>query len=343
MIRAGRTLLAAGMLLLPAAFPVRVQEPTVRAVLFYSPGCGACKTVINEILPPLILKYGFSLTIFDVDVTKTEGGDLYQAALDELSVPADHRAVPLLMVDHAYLVGANDIRDRFPGLIDAELAQGGTNWPVIPGLDSALQKAGFTSVPATSWDRFRADQPANSLAVAVLAFLFLSLVFSILITFRPAPEFMDSIPEWVFPLLLVIGLLVASYLTYTESTHSEVFCGGISHCTAVQDSSYSKILGLISVGEFGVIGYCFLGLALLVERVTRGKVRTIASIAKFGFAVFGVSFSMYLTFLEPFVIGATCLWCLTSAVIMGLVLPLTTGAVRDFIQPHPQTSGGAAG
>jgi uncharacterized membrane protein len=30
----------------------------------------------------------------------------------------------------------------------------------------------------------------------------------------------------------------------------------------------------------------------------------------------GMLFSIYLTFLEPFVIGATCAWCLASAVIM---------------------------
>jgi uncharacterized membrane protein len=57
----------------------------------------------------------------------------------------------------------------------------------------------------------------------------------------------------------------------------------------------------------------------------------IAAIAMFGFAIFGVSFSIYLTFLEPFVIGATCLWCLSSATIMGLILPLTTGPVRTAI------------
>ena len=36
--------------------------------------------------------------------------------------------------------------------------------------------------------------------------------------------------------------------------------------------------------------------------------------------LFGMSFSIYLTFLEPFVIGATCMWCLSSAVIMLLLL-----------------------
>ena len=36
--------------------------------------------------------------------------------------------------------------------------------------------------------------------------------------------------------------------------------------------------------------------------------------------VFGVLFSIYLTYLEPFVIGAVCAWCLTSAVVMTLLL-----------------------
>jgi uncharacterized membrane protein len=36
--------------------------------------------------------------------------------------------------------------------------------------------------------------------------------------------------------------------------------------------------------------------------------------------LFGTLFSIYLTFLEPFVIGATCAWCLASAVIMTALL-----------------------
>ena len=37
-----------------------------------------------------------------------------------------------------------------------------------------------------------------------------------------------------------------------------------------------------------------------------------------GMALFGVIFSIYLTFLEPFVIGATCMWCITSAIVITL-------------------------
>jgi uncharacterized membrane protein len=36
-------------------------------------------------------------------------------------------------------------------------------------------------------------------------------------------------------------------------------------------------------------------------------------------ALGGTVFSIYLTALEPFVIGATCAWCLTSAAAISLV------------------------
>lgn len=43
----------------------------------------------------------------------------------------------------------------------------------------------------------------------------------------------------------------------------------------------------------------------------------------FGFTLFGVLFSLYLTYLEPFVIRAVCIWCLISAVIITLLLLLS--------------------
>jgi uncharacterized membrane protein len=41
--------------------------------------------------------------------------------------------------------------------------------------------------------------------------------------------------------------------------------------------------------------------------------------------LFGVLFSLYLTYLELYIIRAVCAWCLTSAVIMALLLLLTVG------------------
>ena len=44
-------------------------------------------------------------------------------------------------------------------------------------------------------------------------------------------------------------------------------------------------------------------------------------------ALFGVLFSIYLTYIELYVIHAVCIWCLSSAVIMALVLILSVGGV----------------
>jgi uncharacterized membrane protein len=53
----------------------------------------------------------------------------------------------------------------------------------------------------------------------------------------------------------------------------------------------------------------------------------------------GTIFSIYLTFLEPFVIGATCAWCLTSAIIMTILMLLTVSpakaAFSEFTKMRP--------
>ena len=54
-----------------------------------------------------------------------------------------------------------------------------------------------------------------------------------------------------------------------------------------------------------------------------------------GMSVVGTAFSAYLTFLEPFVIGASCGWCLTSAVLM-LMLLWVIFAGRDIDRNMPQ-------
>jgi uncharacterized membrane protein len=60
----------------------------------------------------------------------------------------------------------------------------------------------------------------------------------------------------------------------------------------------------------------------------RGGAVRVGRVAGWGVALAGTVFSIYLTFLEPFVIGATCVWCLSSAVIVTLLLLAQTPAAR---------------
>lgn len=118
------------------------------------------------------------------------------------------------------------------------------------------------------------------------------------------------------PVTIIVGLIVASYLAYVELTLSDASCGAFGDCNTVQQSAYARILG-IPIGIIGVVGYLVMLMTVLVDQVRHSPI-THVLLLLFGFV--GVLFSIYLTFLEPFVIGATCLWCLTSAVCMALVL-----------------------
>jgi uncharacterized membrane protein len=80
----------------------------------------------------------------------------------------------------------------------------------------------------------------------------------------------------------------------------------------------------------GLLGYLGLRAAWLVRKYLP-KFAKPADIAFYGMAFFAVIFSLYLTYLEPFVIRAVCIWCLSSSVIVTLLLLLgTPPAIRQF-------------
>jgi thiol-disulfide isomerase/thioredoxin len=120
------------------------SQGVVHAVLFYSPNCGHCHLVITETLPPLFEQYGEQLFIVGLDVSQPDGQVLFRAALQHFNLESG--GVPFLVVGDTYLVGSLDIPEKFPGLIEQYLAQGGVGWPAIPGLAEATASALPTEV-----------------------------------------------------------------------------------------------------------------------------------------------------------------------------------------------------
>jgi len=113
--------------------------------------------------------------------------------------------------------------------------------------------------------------------------------------------------------LAVIGLGVASYLTYIHYAGINPACTAGQSCVKVQTSQWSKLDG-IPVALLGLIGYVGILASLLVPEREETRLATL------GLTVAGFGFSAYLTYRELFSIHAICEWCVSSAVMMTILL-----------------------
>ena len=112
------------------------------------------------------------------------------------------------------------------------------------------------------------------------------------------------------------GLAIAIYLTVVHYDHSSPVCvGGGGGCEKVQSSDYAELAG-VPVAVLGTIGYALILASLLVP----GDAGRFAG-ALLGLVGFG--FSIYLTYLELFVIDAICQWCVASALVMTALALVT--------------------
>ena len=119
--------------------------------------------------------------------------------------------------------------------------------------------------------------------------------------------------DWWVAALSALGLLVAGYLTINKwSGGTALYCTAGSGCDIVQASRYAVVLGL-PTAAWGAGLYAAVGALALLGLPPRRW------LAAFLLAVAGASFSLYLTYLSIFVIGATCAYCLASAgIALGL-------------------------
>jgi len=125
----------------------------------------------------------------------------------------------------------------------------------------------------------------------------------------------------VVPALAALGLLVAGYLTYVETQSAAAVCGPVGDCNAVQTSEYARLFG-IPIGLIGIAGYVAI---LLVWAWGQYSGRDLPNLLLVSMTVAGVLFSIYLTWLELAVIRAVCIWCVSSAAIMTLLLLTSAG------------------
>ncbi|MFC1997807.1 vitamin K epoxide reductase family protein, partial [Chloroflexota bacterium] len=301
------------LLLITTSFiPTQAQEgedqPVVRAVLFYSPACGHCENVIQNELPPLLDHYRDQLKIVAINTLIPEGQEIYMSTVEYFKIPDERVGVPTLVVADIVMVGGEEIPVEFPGIIADGLEKGGVDWPQIPGLNEVIAGVQFSSEPTgtikmgdqdvsvrnrsslSMFDKFKLDPIANTIAILTLIVMILSIIWVAISFTRPLPE-KDFWPRWIIPILAVLGMGVAFYLTYVETSGVEAVCGPVGDCNTVQLSPYAVLFGILPVGLLGLIGYALTLTGWAIFSFGPQSFRWASAIAVWGMAFFGVLFS----------------------------------------------------
>ena len=316
-----------------------VGEPVVQAILFYTPTCPSCHRVTNEVLEPMANDYGDRLQIVRINTHEPVGYEVYLATVERHQIPRERQGVPTLVVGDVVLVGGREIPEQFPDLVEEGLAAGGIGWPDIPGLAQAISEVQDEELPSDEIEVPPSDPVGFALAGVVLAGMVAALGYAawrvvtvrqhLVQLLRLGRSSVPHIQTWGIPLLVLVGLGIATYLAYVEITHAEALCGPIGECNIVQSSSYALILG-IPVAVLGVLHYLAIGALWAGQRYVAGRLANLSVLGLLGLALFGTLFSIYLTCLEIFVVRAICAWCLGSAVtttiLMLLVVVPVTGS-----------------
>jgi uncharacterized membrane protein len=121
--------------------------------------------------------------------------------------------------------------------------------------------------------------------------------------------------------LSILGIIIASYLLWLHAKpYDSSFCNINErfNCDVVNKSAYSAILG-IPVSLIGVLGYISLMLAAIALLRRKNKrfftTRTLTT-ALISLSTAGFLFSLYLAYVQEFVLGTWCIMCISSGIII---------------------------
>jgi uncharacterized membrane protein len=124
------------------------------------------------------------------------------------------------------------------------------------------------------------------------------------------------------------GVFVALYLTLYKLGYIGTLACAVGSCEKVQTSKWATFLGF-PVGAWGV-GYYVGVLAVAIVGLTpRFMDSLMLSRVLASCTAIGLLFSLWLTYLELFVIDAICQWCVISAILALLLFVLSWLDLRD--------------
>lgn len=132
---------------------------------------------------------------------------------------------------------------------------------------------------------------------------------------RPVDTLIPRKLKIVFLCIALLGFLDASYLTVVHYLHIIPPCYIVQGCETVTTSSYAVILG-VPVAVLGALYYLVVFAAMLFYVDTR-KVLILPWIT--GVTTLGFLSSIWFLYVQGFVIGEWCMYCLFSALTSTLL------------------------
>lgn len=129
-------------------------------------------------------------------------------------------------------------------------------------------------------------------------------------------ENLQERPTLAVILLGLIGLIDAVYLTAKYYTQSSVFCSLLNNgCDLVTSSRYATIGGL----PIALVGVVYYGVILFGAVSLWRKPRPVVWNYLFLISAVGFMFSLWLLYLQIFIIRAICFYCIISAAASILI------------------------
>jgi uncharacterized membrane protein len=125
------------------------------------------------------------------------------------------------------------------------------------------------------------------------------------------------------------GLFVALYLTLFKLGYIGSLVCAVGSCETVQTSRWATLLGL-PVAAWGVAFYvAVLAVAIAGLRPALVDSRRLSQLLVLMTGA-GVLFSLWLTYLELFVIDAICMWCVVSAILTAVLFVISLLDLREL-------------
>jgi uncharacterized membrane protein len=120
------------------------------------------------------------------------------------------------------------------------------------------------------------------------------------------------------------GLADATYLTVTHLTGDDLVCGSPGGCSAVLGSVYASVAG-IPTAAFGALAYFVAFSSATLAAFGYARARTLLMLVVM--AMFGAT--LWLLYLQAFILHAFCPFCLLSAALIFLLAGIVVATPSD--------------